>query len=434
MSHLSKLLLCLMALAYSMLSFAALSVPGALDRIVAVVNEDVVTALELEAEMARVKDQLRLQKTRAPSDEVLAKQLLERIIVRQIQLQIAERQRIRVDDETLNKTLENIAASNKLSLPQFRETLQREGINFAAFRENMRKEIIVSRLQSREVNNRISITEQEIDNFLINEAVQNQSNTEYRLGHILIAVPEAANAQDISAAKERAQQVIDKLRGGKDFAQSAVAESDGQQALEGGDLGWRRASALPTLFVNKALQLELNEVSDPIRSPSGFHVIKLLEKRVIQPQHMITQTHARHILIRSDEFTSSIDALNRIKLLRQRLESGEDFVPLATAHSDDTVSGVKGGDLGWINPGDMVAPFEQAMGGLALNVISEPVQTRFGWHLIEVLERREHDDTAAIQRNKARETIRVRKIEPAMETWIRRLRENAFVENRLSSP
>lgn len=433
MKLLVKLPLGLIGLAFSVFAQAALNVPGALDRIVAVVNEDVITALELQTEMRKIKDQLRLQNTRLPDDEALKKQLVERMIVRQIQLQIAARQRIRVDDETLNKTLENIAARNQLSLTQFRDALQKEGIDFGDFREDMRKEVIVSRLQRREVHNRITVSTQEIEDFLINEAAQDQASTEYRLGHILIALPEAASADIIGAAKVRVQQLIDRLRAGQNFAQLAVAESDGQQALEGGDLGWRRKSALPTLFVDKALQLEVNGVTDPIRSPSGFHIIKLLEKRVIEPQHMVNQTHARHILIRGGEGVSNSDALSRIKQLKQRLESGEDFVVLAKAHSDDVTSSVKGGDLGWVNPGEVVPPFEQAMDSLSLNTVSEPVATTYGWHLIEVLERREHDNTETIKRNKARDALRARKIEPALGTWLRRLREEAFVENRLTS-
>lgn len=429
-----NILFALFALSLSCLAQAALSVPGSLDSIVAVVNEDVITALELETEVARVKDQLRLQRTPLPKDEVLRKQLLDRLILRQIQLQIAERSSIRVNDETLNQTLENIAAQNKISLAEFREVLEREGVDFNAYREDMRKEIIVSRLQRREVHNRVTVSEQEVDNFLANEALQENPNTEYHLGHILVALPEAASGEIIARARDKAENLVSKLRSGADFAQTAVAESDGQQALEGGDLGWRQASALPTLFADKVQAMAEDQVSDPIRSPSGFHIIKLLGKRINEPQHLVQQTHVRHILVRSDEAVGSEEALRRIRQLQQRLDSGEDFAQLAKANSDDTGSAVKGGDLGWMNPGDLVPPFEQAMNALPLNKLSDPVQTRFGWHLIEVLERRQHDSSAEVKRNQARETIRRRKIEPAMDTWLRRLREESFVENRLQTP
>lgn len=428
------LLLCSLGLVVPASSPAALSVPDALDRIVAVVNDEVITSLELSAEMKRVKDQLRLQKTPFPEDEVLEKQLLDRLILRQIQLQIAERARIRVNDDTLNSTLENLASGNKLSLPQFRDTLQREGIDFAAFREDMRKEMVVARLQRREVHNRITVSAQEIDTFLSNKALQDQSNAEYHLGHILIAVPEAANSEIISAAKSKARQTIESLRSGQDFAQAAVAVSDGQQALAGGDLGWRSAAALPTLFVDTVLQMEVNQVTDAIRSPSGFHIIKLLEKRVSEPQYVITQTHARHILIKTNEFTSDEEILQRLKLFRQRLASGEDFAALAKAHSEDAGSAVNGGDLGWMSAGETVPAFEKVMDSLPFNELSEPVRSPFGWHLIEVLERRKHDNTETLQRNQARETIRRQKIEPELETWLRRLRDEAFIDNRLRTP
>lgn len=424
---------CLLMFAASS-AHATLAVADAFNGIVAVVNEDVITSLELETEMNKVKDQLRLQKTPLPKDEVLKKQLLDRLILRHIQLQLAERSRIRVNDDTLNGALDSLAQKNKLSLAQFREALQREGIDYAAFREDMRKDIVVNRLQRREVYNRVTVSEQEIDTFLSNQALQDQSNVEYHLGHILIAVPEAANSTIINNAKNKALQVVAKLRAGQDFAQTAVARSDGQQALEGGDLGWRSAAALPTLFMDAVLNMQVQAVSEPIRSPSGFHVIKLLDKRVNEPQYMVTQTHARHILVKPGELGSEQEALQRIEQLRQRLDSGEDFGALASAHSEDTGSAVNGGDLGWLNPGETVAQFEQAMDALPIGQLSEPVQSQFGWHLIEVLERREHDNTDNHRRSDAMEAIRRQKVEAELETWLRRLRDEAFVENRLATP
>lgn len=423
--------LMLLLILLSPASLAALSVDNPLDRIVAVVNDDVITALELEDEVSDIKKQLRQQNTRLPEDAVLRKQLLERVILRRIQLQIAERAHIRVDDDTVNRTLDNIAAQNRLTLDEFRQALKREGIAYPKFRENIRQEIVLKRLQQQQVFNRITITEQEVDNFLSNQALQSGENAEYHLGHILITVPEAASAEQILAAKTKAEATVASLRQGADFAQAAIAVSSGQQALEGGDLGWRRAEALPTLFADWVTQHSVNDVSDAMRSPSGFHIIKLLEKRSTEQEHVVRQTQARHILLRTDEFTSSDEVRARLLKIRERLLAGEDFAKLAKTYSDDPGSSIEGGNLGWVNPGEMVPPFEAAMNALPVNEISEPVRTRFGWHLIQVLGHREHDNTEAMRRKKARDTIRARKIDPAMQSWLRRLRDEAFVEVRL---
>ena len=410
---------------------AALEVTDPLDRIVAVVNNEVITALELDKEMGLIKQQLRQQNNRLPADAVLKKQLLERLILREIQLQMAKRGSIRVDDETLNRTLENMAAQNRLSPSQFRETLAREGMDYEAFRENMRDEIIINRLQQRQVGNRIVITQQEIDTFISNQALRNGVDKEYHLGHILVAVPEAASAKDIAEARAKAEKVVAKLRAGAEFYQTAASMSDGQQALEGGDLGWRGAASLPTLFSDWVTANKVNSVSDALRSPSGFHIIKLLGQRTNQTKHMVTQTHARHILIRPESQDGGDKARSKLIKIRNRIIAGEDFAALAKAESNDPGSAVEGGELGWVNPGEMVPEFDKAMNELALNEISKPVRTQFGWHLLQVLERRDHDNTDKVQRKKAQEVIRARKTDPAMQAWIRRIRDEAFVENRL---
>jgi len=410
---------------------AALNITDPLDRIVAVVNDDVITALELEAETDIIKKQFRQQNTRLPSDAILKKQLLERMILRRIQLQRAKRMHIRVDDETVNRTVDNIAAQNNLSLSQFREALTSEGVDFAGFRENMRDEITLNQLQNRLVRNRITVTKQEVDNFLSNVALRGDKNREYRLGHILIAVPEAASAENIAEARTEAESVIAKLQQGAEFAQMAIGISDGQQALEGGDLGWRRLEALPTLFSDWVSNHKEGDISHAMRSPSGFHIIKLLEQRSDSPRHVVKQTHVRHILIRTKEFTPSEEARDSLLEIKARLDAGEDFAPLAKANSDDPGSAVEGGDLGWVNPGEMVTAFEEAMNALEINEISQPVRTRFGWHMVQVLGRRDHDNTQKVQRKNARNTLRARKTDPALQSWFRRLRDEAFVENRL---
>ena len=412
-------------------AIAVVTVGDPLDRIIAVVNDDVITALELDTEVKDIKKQLREQKTKLPSDAILKKQLLERMIMRRIQLQLAGRVHLKVNDEMLNRTLGNIASQNNLSIDGLRKTLENDGNDFSRFRENIRREIIISQLQKRQVHNRISVTEQEIERFLKNVELRGGKNTEYHIGHILVAIPEAASSEQISKAKKRSQKILDKLQKGEDFTQTAIAMSDGQQALEGGDVGWRRFEALPTIFSDWVNGQSVGSVSHAIRSPSGFHIIKLLDKRDNEQSQVVTQTHARHILIRTGELSSNNEARNRITKIRERIIGGEDFSKLAKAHSDDPGSSTNGGDLGWINPGEMVPPFEQAFKTLEKNKLSEPVQTRYGWHIIEVLGKRSHDNTDSIKRKKAQDTIRARKIEPALQNWIRRLRSEAFVENRL---
>jgi len=410
---------------------AALQVEDPLDRIVAVVNDDVITQLALDAEVEIIKGQMARQGTRLPPDAVLRKQLLNRMILRRIQLQLAERVHLRVDDETLNRTLDNIAAQNQLSPEQFRQALAQQNIDYARFRQNMREEIIINRLQKRQVNNRIVVTTQEIDAFLANQRLKTGADVEYRLSHILISIPEAASATQIAEARARAEKAVGELRAGADFAQMAIAISDAQQALEGGDLGWRRSDALPTLFSDWVTSHAVNDVSDPIRSPSGFHIIKLQEQREHSEQHVVRQTRARHILLRKDEFTTSEELLAKLRQIRQRALAGEDFATLAKEFSEDPGSGADGGNLGWVSPGEMVPDFEAAMNQLAVGDISEPVRTRFGWHLIQVQERREHDATEEVLRNRARKTISARKLEPALENWLRQIRDQAFVETRL---
>lgn len=410
---------------------AAITVADPIDRIVAVVNDDVITAQELDVEVVKIKKQFRQQNTRLPSDAALKQQLLERMILDKIQLQRAERVHIRVDDEMLNRALDNIAQQNHLTLAALRDTLEREGNNFADFREDLRKQIIINELQRRQVFSTIVVTKQEIDTFLRNQELRGGKVNEYHIGHILIALPEAASAEQIAKAKAEAVGVLEKLNHGADFAQTAIAVSDGQQALKGGDLGWRRAEALPTLFSDWLIKHDIGSVSNIIRSPSGFHIIKLLGKRTDEQKHVVTQIHARHILIKTGEFASSQEARERLMKLKKRLEKGEDFGRLAKLYSEDPGSAENNGDLGWVNPGEMVPAFQQAMDSLPVNKISDPVRTRYGWHLIQVLAKRAHDDTEEFRRNKAREAIRERKTEPALQSWLRNLRDEAYVVTRL---
>ena len=401
-----------------------------LDRIIAVVNDDVIMSSELAEKVRTVKEQLREQGTTLPPTSVLQKQVLDRLILNKLQIQMAEKTGIRVDDETLNRTISNIAAENKVSLSKFREILERDGYNYEKFREDIRNEILISRLRQRQVDNRVSVTEREIENFLSTQEHQAESEKEYRLSHILISLPQSPSAKKIEETKKTAEKVLSDLKGGADFAQVAATYSDSQTALEGGDLGWRKASQIPTLFADFVAGMQKGDISEIIRSPSGFHIIKLSDVRQ-GGKVVVTQTRARHILIKPNELVTDEDAKQRLEQLKLRIEGGDDFAELAKSHSNDTVSAAKGGDLGWVSPGDLVPEFEEVMNGLKPGEISEPFQTQFGWHIVQVLERRQHDSTDDVKRARAREAIRHRKIDEARDTWLRQMRDEAYVEYRL---
>jgi len=400
-----------------------------IDHIVAVVDEDVVMQSELESQMRRVMAQMRQQGAAAPPRSVFEKQVLERLILQKIQLQMAERSGIKVDDESLNQAINRIAAENGLTLRQFRRILEEDGYPFGQFREDIRDEIVITRLRQREVENRIVVTDREIDNQLANLQQEGGTEQEYHLQHILVSVGSGDDA-DHEAARAEAEQVRRLLLDGADFEDVARAHSDGQQAGEGGDLGWRKASQLPTIFTSAVVGMRPGDISGLIESPSGFHVIQLAGVRSAE-QHMVDQTRAQHILIKPNELISPRDARIRLEQLKLRIEGGESFENMARSHSDDRGSAVSGGDLGWVSAGDLVPEFEQVMSTLAPGQVSEPFETRFGWHIVRVLERRRYDDTEEVRRARAREIIRQRKIEEEYEAWLRKLRDEAYVEYRL---
>ncbi len=432
--HPGRLVLLLAAcLAAGPLSAAAQTAPPIieLDRIVAVVNDDVIVESELEARTRLIKEQLRENGTALPPEDVLAKQVLERLVLERLQLQIAERNGIRVEEEALNRAVEQVAKQNNLDVAQFKQILERDGFDFARFREDLRNEILIKRLQQRQVENRITVTDRDVDNYLSTLEKQGADNSAYNISHILIAVPEAASSDDIAEARSRAEAVVEKLRNGADFAKVAVAESDGQQALKGGDLGWRTGSELPTIFADVVPTMGKGEISDPIKSSSGFHVIKLTDVRGAAGRHVVTQTRARHILVRPNELTSVAEAKTRLEQLRLRIQGGDDFAELARANSDDRGSALQGGDLGWVNPGDTVPDFETVMNKIPVGGLSEPFETRFGWHILQVTDRREHDDTENVKRSQAAAQIRQRKMDEELQTWLRQIRDEAYVELRL---
>ncbi|HEC15095.1 MAG TPA: molecular chaperone SurA [Sedimenticola sp.] len=404
--------------------------PTEIDGIVAVVNDDVVLRSELENEIAQLAAQLQQKGVRPPPHSVLERQVLERLILKKLQLEAAKRAGIVVDDTIVDLALKNIATENDMSLPEFQEVLSSEGISFRAFREGIRDQIIMSRLREQVVVRRIEVTEQELAAYLAKNSTRLGQRSDYHVFHILVATPDGASPEQIASAQKKARRLVEKLRAGADFKEVAMAESDGRQALEGGDLGWRNAAQLPTMFADMLANMERGQISDPIRNSSGFHII-MLDDYTGGERQVVTQTHARHILIRTNEITSDEDARNRLDQLRQRIEGGDDFGALARSHSDDKSSAIKGGDLGWTNPGDLVPKFEQAMSLLEPGQVSPPFKTQFGWHIVQVLERRQHDNTEEVQKAKARNAIRERKAAEETELYLRRLRDEAYVEIRL---
>ena len=420
-----------LAIAYAMLCSAAnAQTYYELDRIVAVVNSDVIVESELDKRLNEIRADLREKGTTPPDLSALRRQVLDRLILDRLQLQIADRSGIRIEDEDLNQTIERIASSNQMSVRQFRDVLERDGIPFSRFRDQVRDEMLLSRVRQRSVERRVSVSPREIDNFLATAKMQGSQENEMHLGHILIAVPEAASADEIGTAKSRAELVLERVRSGEDFATLAAEFSNGQQALQGGDLGWRKSTEIPTIFADAIIDFKAGDVTDLIRRPSGFHIVKLLDLRG-DSKFVVTQTHARHILIRTNDVVSEEQAQIRLAQLRNRIENNESFEELARANSDDTVSASRGGDLGWLSPGDTVPDFERHMTPLAAGETSDSFRTQFGWHIVQVLERREYDGTDEVKRSRAAKQIRKRKVDEEVQNWLRQLRDEAYVELRL---
>ena len=397
-----------------------------IDRIVAVVNSDIITQYELNERIRVVKNQLEGQKIQLPPQDVLEKQILERMINERVQLQFANETGIRVDDGALDQAIARIAEGNRMPLDQLRQALEKDGVSFTKFREDIRNEITLTRVKEREADNKVVVTENELESYFANQA-QKGNDTEYNLGHILIQVPEQAGAEQIQERKKRAEQALAELKKGSDFGLVSVSFSDAANALQGGELGWKPASRLPQLFTDALNKLQPGEISPLLRSPNGFHLLKLYDKRGRDAVLVVTQTHARHILVKTNEVLSAADAKHRLTELKERLDNGANFTDLARLHSEDG-SAANGGDLGWLSPGDTVPDFENAMNKLSINVVSPPIQTQFGWHLIEVLERRKEDVTQEKQKLRAKLEIRDRKADEAYQEFVRQLRDRAYVE------
>jgi len=401
-----------------------------IDSVVAVVNDDVITRYELDDRMRDVVRQLKKQGTPLPAPGVLERQLLERMITEMLQMQFARESGVRVDDTQLDQAITRIAQQNNFpSLTEFRAKLEADEVDFKKFREEIRSEIISTRLREREVDSKLVISDTEVDNYLANKARTGGSEEEFHLAHILVVVPEQASAEKIQAARDRAEQALKQLKGGADFAQVAAGNSDAKDALKGGDLGWRPGDGIPALFMNELRNMQPGQTTPVLRSPSGFHILKLVEKRSGKAAVVITQTHARHILIKTSEIVSEKEARNRLMEIKKRIEGGADFADQAKRYSQDG-SAQHGGDLDWLSPGQTVPEFEDAMSKLQPNMIGV-VQTQFGWHLIQVLERRSADISEQQRRQQARVAIGTFKSDEQYQDWLRQLRDRAFVEYRI---
>lgn len=400
-----------------------------IDRIVAVVNNDVITQSELDKRLTQTKQQLNTQKIQLPPEDVLRRQLLERMVVEDIQLQLALQTGIRVTDADVERAIESIASRNKLTTSALFDTVRQQGFDRSAYHDQIRKQITIQQLIDREITSRVVVSEGEVKNYLENSRTARQEATEYDISHIYISLAESATTEQVASAKQRAEDVRRRVLAGEDFARAAVTYSQGPNALTGGALGWKSAAQLPELFVSALAKLEPGTISSVLRGPNGFHILRLNGRRNSSPtEALIQQTHVRHILLRPSEIQSVRETTERLLELRRRIEAGEDFATLAKTYSEDAISAANGGDLGWVSPSQLVPAFEQAMDRLDIDKISEPVQTSFGLHLIQVLGRREQAATGERAQATARRQIHARKADDRYEQWVRQLRDEAYVE------
>jgi len=406
-------------------SLHAQSVP--IDKIIAIVDDDIVMQSELKQRIHSITSRLKNQGTPLPPAAVMHQRVLDQLILENIQMQLAERLGIRVGDTQLNTTIDNITKSNNMTLAQFEAQLKLEGESYASAREQIRREMIITRVQKREVDRRVRVTDLEIENFLASKEGRARSGTEYYIGHILIAVPESAPLNIIEVAEKRANNILAELKAGEDFKKMAVAKSDGRQALNGGVIGWRKENELPTIAEDIIPSLAIREPSKLIRTSSGFHIVTVLDKRGGN-QQLIDQALVRHILISPSEIRTNEEAKEIIDKLYERITGGDDFAPIAKSHSDDPVSAIDGGSLDWVSPGQMVPEFDNMMNQITLGEVSKPFRSQFGWHILQVTERRKQDMGALIQTNQAKRIIHKHKYEKELSNWLLEIKGEAFIE------
>ncbi|MEO4048844.1 peptidylprolyl isomerase [Pseudomonas sp. CAU 1711] len=401
-----------------------------LDRVVAIVDNDVIMYSQLDQRLREVEQTIDKRGGQLPPQDVLQQQVLERLIVENLQLQIGERSGIRITDEELNQAMASIAQRNRLSLEQFREALVRDGLSYDQAREQIRREMVISRVRQRRVAERIQVTDQEVQNFLASDLGQMHLSEEYRLANILISVPDAASPDQVRAAAQKTAELYDSLRAGADFAQAALSNSAGDNALEGGEIGWRKAAQLPPAFVEMLRSLNPGDVAQPVRMPSGFMIVKLLDKRGGDTQ-VRDEVHVRHILIKPNEVRSEAETRRLVERLHERIVAGEDFATLAKSFSEDPGSALNGGDMNWVDPNILVPEFREVMAKTPSGRLSEPFKSPYGWHVLEVLGRRATDSSEQYREQQAMNALRNRKYDEELQTWLRQIRDEAYVEIKL---
>lgn len=412
------------ALACSGLSLAA---TVALDKVIAVVDNDVVMASELNQRMRMVVTQLRANNTQMPPEDVLRSQIIEQLVTESLQLQVGNRVGVEISETDLDDAINRMKQANKLSDAEFERQLAQDGVSISSLREQIRRDLIIEQVQRGSVNRRIRISDQEVENFLKSKQGQFWASPDYNLGHILISLPSTASNDQAKAAEDKANDIHRRLTEGADFRQIAVAESQGQNALQGGELGWRKSAQMPDLFANSIETLQEGDVTAPLRSGAGFHILKLYGKRGSQEQ-VIEQSKARHILIKPSTILSDDDARQKLVDLRQQILNGADFAALAKENSEDVGSMLSGGDLGWSLPGKFVPEFERTINETSVGEISEPFRSQFGWHILQVQERRQQDMSETVRINQANRLLRNRRFEEERLNWLREIRDEAFVE------
>jgi peptidyl-prolyl cis-trans isomerase SurA len=398
-----------------------------LDKVAAVVNDNVITQRELDAQVELLRMQLQAKQTSIPPDDVLRKQVLQHLIDVDLQLQIAKTNAIKVDATELDEAISRIAADNKLTLTQLREALAHEGMTWDMYRESLRKEMIISRLQQRSVGHEIDVSSRQIEDYIQMEKITHTANQSFHVQNIVIPLPEEPTSLQLRKAQKKAEKLLAELKRGQDFNLLAVAESSDEYALEGGDLGERRLAELPSLFADKVMKMQVGEVAGPIRAGNGLQLIKLVAINDNQEHHQVTKTHVRHILLKQDVNMTDTEALKQINNLYEQLKSGKDFGEMAKLYSLDSASAANGGDLGWVVSEELVKPFAEAMAELPLHTVSKPVKSQFGWHLIEVIERKEIDDSKAFKRQQVRMLLQQRKFNEAVQNWKQHMRAEAYV-------
>jgi peptidyl-prolyl cis-trans isomerase SurA len=403
--------------------------PGTLmDGVAAVVNDDVILKSELDAQVAEAERQIQAHNTPLPAPDVLQKQVLDEMVMNRIELQQAAGRGITVSDDAVNQALTRIAQRNGVTLDQLPDTLKKQGYEYDRFRRELRDQIVIQDLEQQVLSDDLHITQQELDDQMRTDQGSGDSETQYHVAQILVATPFNPTPDDIAVARKKTDIIYQKLKAGTDFSAAAVAYSEGQNALQGGDIGWRKASELPTLFAPIVTQMKPGDYSAPIQSASGFHIVELIDVKRSDQKVMVTQTHARHILVRTSAILNEQQAKTKIQGLYDQLKGGADFGKLAAANSDDPGSAKQGGDLGWLDPGATVPPFQAAMDKLQPGDMSEPFQSQFGWHIVQVLGRRQADQTEDDRRNRAYQAIFARKSEEVIQHWLSEIKDSTFIE------